>query len=128
MKLESVMSRVGVSEAETRSCQPTVYGFVVTDIGDDDDCLWSLGNTGWGPELLWFVCLHFYRTALLVRNAAKVFVNDAQTVQEMTHGCAILISHWSMARELGAVHVRQPGSQSCLGNLKKVLEVLFRRK
>ena len=38
----------------------------------------------------------------------------AQTVQEMTHGGAILISHWSRARELGIAQVRKSKSQSYL--------------
>ena len=100
---------------------------VVTSIADGHGTA-----SGWRREmqfnlLLWFVCLHAARRAGWYAMPRGYLLPGAQTVQEMTHGCAILFSHWLKARELGAAQVRQPGSQSCLESLKRVWKVIFRK-
>ena len=77
--------------------------------------------------LLWFVCLHAARRAGWYAMPRGYLLPGAQTVQEMTHGCAILFSHWLKARELGTAQVRQPGSQSCLEKPQESVESDFRK-
>ena len=103
------------------------FQFVVTSIADGH---WTA--PGWRREtqfnlLLWFVCLHAARRAGWYAMPRGYLLPGAQTVQEMTHGCAILFSHWLKARELGTALIRQPGSQSCLESLKGVWKVIFRK-
>ena len=77
--------------------------------------------------LLWVVCLHAARRAGWYAMPRGYSLSDAQTVEEMTHGCAILFSHWLKARELGTAQVRQPGSQSCLEKPQESVESDFRK-